>query len=298
MGALGVARTHILRHKRSHRLHQRAGDQHGKVNDLAGNAIAGGCSQTQAVDKGAERQERKLGQKFLQGQRQTDLQEFPALYVEAKIRLFDGKREIFLHQHYNGEHHADSLCQHRCRRSTGSIHLEPGHQQQVARNVDNAGHQHEQQRGFAVAQTAEDGGHQVVCHNKENTAAADADVACGKANGFLRSLHQHRNGPCKCDQQNKQNHGHNGKHHRGTAKHRPDLLGFLLTNIAGNQNRNAHGKLRYHKGDQVQQLAAGRNRRKPRRGAKVPHHQQVNRAICRLQHQSSEYRQHKKGKFF
>ena len=39
---------------------------------FAGDTIAGGGFQAEAVDKGAEGEERNLGQKFLQGERKTD----------------------------------------------------------------------------------------------------------------------------------------------------------------------------------------------------------------------------------
>ena len=79
--ALRIARPHILRHEGRHRLHEGAGDQHGKVDDLAGYAVAGGSLQPQTIHKRAQRQEGQLRQTFLQGQGQADRKEFAALGI-------------------------------------------------------------------------------------------------------------------------------------------------------------------------------------------------------------------------
>ena len=80
-GTLWITCAYILCDKGSHGLHQGTWDQHGKVDDLAGNAIPGGGSQSQTVDKGTECQKGNLGQAFLQCQWQTDAQELAALCI-------------------------------------------------------------------------------------------------------------------------------------------------------------------------------------------------------------------------
>ena len=67
-----IACTDILGNEGRHGLHQGAGDQHCKVDNFAGDTIAGGGFQAEAVDKGAEGEERNLRQKFLQGERKSD----------------------------------------------------------------------------------------------------------------------------------------------------------------------------------------------------------------------------------
>ena len=71
-GASNMELEHILGNEGCHGLHQGAGDQHCKVDDFAGDTIAGGSFQTEAVDKGAEGEKRNLGQKFLQGEGKSD----------------------------------------------------------------------------------------------------------------------------------------------------------------------------------------------------------------------------------
>ena len=160
--------------------------------------------------------------------------------------------------------------------------MEPGHQKQIAKDIDDAGHQHEQQRRFAVTQPAEDGGHHVVSHNEEDARAADTDIAGRQRHCLHRSLHQHRDGPCKAHQRHKQHHRDQGKHHRRAANDLPDILGLFLTQIPGNEHGNAHGELCDHECDQVEHLAARGYRRKARGSAKVAHHQKVHGTVSRL----------------
>ena len=88
------------------------------------------------------------------------------------------------------------------------------------------------------------------------------------------------------------------KYNCSTSNDGANLFRFLFAEITRNQNRDTHSKLDNYESDQIQNLASGRNSRKSGGRTKSSNDQQVNRAICRLQHQSSEYRQHKKGKFF
>ena len=84
--ALLISRAHVLRDERRHRLHQRAGNQHGEVDDLARNAVARRRRKAQPVDKRTQRQKRQLRQKLLQGKRQTDAQKLLTLRIESKVR--------------------------------------------------------------------------------------------------------------------------------------------------------------------------------------------------------------------
>ena len=212
-----LACAHVLGDEGGHGLHQRTGDEHGEVDDLAGDAVTGGGDQTQAVDEGAERQKGQLGQTLLQSQGQTDAEEQAALGVEAEVLPGDGKRQLLFGQQQDGEHHADRLRKHRCDGRAGGVHAEPGHQDEVAHDVDHAGHQHEEQRRPAVTKATEDGGEQVIGHDEEDTAAADAHIAGGQADGLLRCLHQHGDGTGKAHQQDKHPHREDGEHNGGSA---------------------------------------------------------------------------------
>lgn len=81
-GTFMIACSYILRYKRCHRLHQGAWDEHGKVYNLAGNAITRRSFQSQSVYKGAQSQERKLCQAFLKRQGKSDSKEFFALWIK------------------------------------------------------------------------------------------------------------------------------------------------------------------------------------------------------------------------
>ena len=91
-------------------------------------------------------------------------------------------------------------------------------QKEVARDVDDAGHQHEDERRAAVAKPAEDGGEQVVGNDEENAAAADARIARCEVNGLLGRLHQHGNGPRKAHEQNEYPDGQDREHDRRAAE--------------------------------------------------------------------------------
>ena len=144
-GTFFAACPDILRDKRCHRLHQCAGDQHGKVDDLAGHTVTGRCFQPKTVDEGAECKERELGQKLLQSQRQTDAEEFAALGIQAEISLAKFERQVLFQQHDHCAHHADSLRCHCGNGCTGGIQMQPGHQKQIAENIHDAGYKHKQQ---------------------------------------------------------------------------------------------------------------------------------------------------------
>ena len=293
-----LACADVLGDEGSHGLHQGAGNQHGEIDDLAGHAIAGGSLQTQAVDKGAEGQKRELGQKLLQCQRQADGQKLFALEVQPEVRLFDGKGQIFFQQHDNGADHADSLCGHGGNGGTGSIQMEPGHQDQVADDVDHAGHQHEDQGRSAVTQAAEEGREHIVCHDEKDACAADAHIAGGQVKGLDRGLHQAGNGSCQKHQHSEQHSGQKGEHHRRAADDRADELVLFFAQIPRDQHRDTHGQLGDHKGDEVEHLAAGGNGGQARGGAEAAHHQQVCRAVSGLQHQCAQNGQHEQGQLF
>lgn len=188
-----------------------------KLTILPGDAVTGGGDQPQAVDEGAERQKGQLGQTLLQGQGQTDAEKQAALGVEAEVLPGDGERQLLFDQQHHCEHHADHLRQHRCDGRPGGVHAEAYYQDEVAHDVDHAGHQHEEQRRPAVAQAAEDGGEQVIGDDEEDTAAADAHIAGGQADGLLRRLHQDRDGAGKAHQQDKHPHREDGEHNGGSA---------------------------------------------------------------------------------
>ena len=282
----------------SHGLHQGAGDQHGEIDDLAGHAVAGGSLQTQTVDEGAEGQEGKLGQELLQCQRQADAQELAALGVQTEIGLVEGEGQVLLQQHHHGADHADGLRKDGGHGRTGGVQMQTGHQNQVADDVAHAGHQHEKQGRLAVAQPAEDGGQQVIGHDEEDAAAADPHIAGGQVHGLGGGLHQHRDGAGKAHHDHEQHGRDQGKDHGGPADDLPDVLGLLLAQVPGDEDGDAHGELRHHKGDQVQNLTAGGDGGQAGGGAEAAHHQKVHSTIGGLQDQCAQDRQHEEAELF
>ena len=138
-GALLIAGTHILRNERSHGLHQRAWDQHGKVHDLTGDPVTGGSFESQTVHKGTQSQKRKLRQALLQSQRKTDGKELSTLIVQTEIRPADLKWQFLLEQKNNRTHHTDSLRKNGGKGCSGSIRMESGNEDQITDDIDDTG---------------------------------------------------------------------------------------------------------------------------------------------------------------
>ena len=206
--------------------------------------------------------------------------------------------QVLFHQHHDRAHDADGLCRHSGDGRTGGVQMEAGHQHQVADDVHDAGHQHEDEGRFAVAQTAEYGRQHVIGHNEEDACAADADIACRQLDGLRRGLHQDGDAPGKAHQYHEQRRRDDGKYHGTAADDLPDVLGPLFAQIPGDEDGDAHCKLSHHEGHEVQHLTAGGDGREARGGAKMADHQQVYCAVGGLQHQCAQNGKHEEGQLF
>lgn len=119
----------------------------------------------------------------------------------------------------------------------------------------------------------------IIGNDKENTASADAHVAYGQIQRLCRRLHQHRDGPGKPHQYNTQAHRDQRKNKNGSSQDRSNLLRPFFAQIPCDQDRDAHGKLRHNKCDQIQDLAPRGDSRKPRCGPEPPYNQQIHCTI-------------------
>lgn len=173
----------------------------------------------------------------------------------------DFEGQLLLQQHCDCTDYADGLCCYRSNGGTGSIQMKTSHQHQIANNIHNARHQHKDQRRAAVAQTAEKSREHIIGYNKEDAAAANAHIAGGQVQGFGRSLHQTGNKPCKKHQHHEQCSCQKGEHNSCPANDLPDVLRSFFAQIAGNEHCDTHGKLGDNKGDEVEYLTTGGNRR-------------------------------------
>ena len=158
LGSPLVARADVLCHEGRHRLHERTGDEHGKIDDFARDTVPGRCLQSQSIDEGTECQKGELGQKFLQSQRQPDGQKLAALGIQPHVGSAHRERQVLPPQHDQRTDDTDGLGQHGSQRRARSVQAEPGHEHKVAHDVDNAGDEDENQRRTAVAQAAEHSG--------------------------------------------------------------------------------------------------------------------------------------------
>lgn len=80
-----------------------------------------------------------------------------------------------------------------------------------------------------------------------------------------------------------------------TADDRADLFGAPLAEIARDQYRDAHGKLRHHKRDKVEHLTARGDGGESRGRAEPPDDEQVDGAVDCLQNQRAEDGEHKEA---
>ena len=166
---------------------------------------------------------------------------------------------------------------------------------QIPRDIDQTGDQHEQQRRAAVAQPAEDGREQVIRDDEEGPAAADAYIARRERDGLGRGLHHHGDWPRQTDRHRKQQRGHEREHDRRTADDRADLFGAPLAEIARDQYRDAHGKLRHPERDKVEHLTARGDGGESRGRAEPPDDEQVDGTVGCLQNQRAEDGEHKEA---
>ena len=167
----------------------------------------------------------------------------------------------------------------------------------VTDNIRYTGDCDKNQRQSGVAQTAENTADDIVCDDKHDTAAADADIQHRQLQRLRRCLHQ------RCNLRGKQ-HQNNGQNHSGvqekadhTADDIADSLFTALADIAADEYRDAHRQTGYHKRDQIDNVASGRDRRDAGCRAEPSHHQQIHRAVHRLKDQRAEYRNHKPQQF-
>ena len=176
--------------------------------------------------------------------------------------------------------------------------MEHRHQQQVAPNVDGARHGNKQKRRFAVAQSSEDGGQQIVGNDEENATTTDADIARSLLQSFLGCLHERGDRLREADHDDEQYRGDEGKHDGGATDDRADLFRALFTHSTGDQHGYAHGELCDDERDQIEHLTARGYRRQTRRTAEASDDEQIDRAVCRLQHQRAENGQHESDQLF
>ena len=72
-------------------------------------------------------QERQLGKKFLESQRQSDSQKPLTLGIKTEVGFFDGKGQLLFQQNDNCTYYTDRLCENGCESCAGSIQMKSGY---------------------------------------------------------------------------------------------------------------------------------------------------------------------------
>lgn len=110
--------------KSCHGLHQGTRQQHGKINDFAGDSVAGGCLEIQPVDESTDDYKGDLREKIHESHRDAYPQNSPRFLVEAEVLPVNVKSCVLLSEHDKGADHADRLRQHGRNRCPGDIQME------------------------------------------------------------------------------------------------------------------------------------------------------------------------------
>ena len=202
----------------------------------------------------------------------------------------EGQRPAAQADQEQGDKHADGLGGHGGQGGPGGPHVEPGHQEQVPEDIDDAGDGNGEQRGPGVADPPENGAQDVVGHNKEGAGPAEADVQHRLMERVLRRVHEPGQYLGSTHQDGSEQDGEAGEQADAAADGAARILRLPPADPLPHQNGDPHGQAGDNHGDSLEQHAAGGYAGDVRRLGKLAHHQQVHAAVERLQEQCEENR--------
>lgn len=157
-----------------------------------------------------------------------------ALRIQSEILLGYGERQLFPDKKHHGKYNAECLGTDGRNRCACCIQAEPCNQHQVSDDIYDACDEDEEKRRFAVTESTEDCGQQVISHDKKDTAATDADIGCRQLNSFLMCLHKYRNRMCEADHHYKKSDRYKREHDCRAANDLSNLLRMFFTEILCN----------------------------------------------------------------
>ena len=165
------------------------------------------------------------------------------------------------------------------------------HQQQVARDVAAAGDGHGHQRRGGIADAAEHAADEVVGDDHQRARAADAHIGHRKVERLRRGLHHRGDRPRAGGDERRHDQRDDAEQHDARADGLAALAGVALADLLAQQDGRAHGEAGHQVGQRHHDVGAGGHRGDVRRRAELAHHQQVHRAVHRLQKQRRQHRQ-------
>ena len=172
---------------------------------------------------------------------------------------------------------------HRRRGCARSAPAEGAGQQKIQSDIDSTGQSDEIERRPGVPQPPEDSSHRIVADDEGNPAGTDQQILAGVLHRLGGRVQQRHRAVGK--QQHKR--GEHQRRRREQDAHRshcPGGAGIIpLPYPLADQHRAAHGQPQNHAGQGLHDLAADGYTGYRRRIGESPHHEQVRRAIQRLQ---------------
>ena len=289
-----LPRADVLRDERAHRLHIGGRDEHDKPAQLFRHAHACRLNQAEPVDNRQNHQKGDAHQQILQRHRRADAKNMADhRAVTPDIAAGEFKRQLPAGDDAQRQKHADRLRENRRQRRAGRAHMEQRNQQQIAEDIRRAGNRHGDQRHLRIADAAEDAAQHVEGDDEHRARRADAHIGNRRRKGVLGRMQKR----AKRRRQHDEHRRHRKREYRkqpdAAADHSAGLLPAALADLLPQQHRHAHRKADDHRRHRMHELTAGRHRGYVRRLGVLPHDQQIDRAVHRLQEQRRQHRQRK-----
>ncbi len=196
-------------------------------------------------------------------------------------------------QQQKGEDDADRLGQDRGQSRTSRPHVEPGHQNEVARDVAGAGHGHGDQGRFGVPHAPHDAAQHVVGHDHDVPGPADGQVPPGLVEGFRRGVHEPHQTPGQQGHQDGQQHAGPQEQQNAGADDPAQGVPVPLAQLLPQQDGGPHGEGTDQPRDGHHELGPDGHPGHVRRHGVFAHDDQIHGPVQRLQKQGQQDRQTK-----
>ena len=240
------------------------------------------------VYNGGDDKKRESNQHILHRHRQAQAEDAGRLVpLNPKGTPLKIKGEVPAAEYRQGQGQAHPLGSHGGEGGPRRPQAEHSHQQKIPHDVDDAGHQHEVHGPLGVPQAPEHAADHIVAGDEHQAAGADKQVLPG---GRRRGghLHQRHDGVGGQGEGGRQDHGDEGKEGKQGADGPVYVLPPPGAQVLPHQHRTAGGQADNKIGHRLHDLAAGGHGGDARLVGKLSHHDQVHRAVQKLQQGSTE----------
>ena len=279
-----LARTDVLRAERRDRREHRRRHEEDEADDLLNDADRCRVRQPAHVRDDRDDKECHLDEAVLQRDRHVDAQD-AAQHREVRTEILPRKRNARPAALHIGEreHDTDGLRDDRAPGRASRPHGERPHEEIVERDVAEAGHRDEVHRALCIAETAEDGGDDVVGGDERDAEEADEKIRLCAGYCLYRRFHGAGDPAAQCDQHDGQHERDAEEEHGRRADGRADVPVVLGADSLCDRDGRPHRQPYDHDGQHVHDLTANRDRRDARRSLELADDEEVGHAVERLQ---------------